>query len=181
MYQHFGLLSALTLFIGLLFIIKNWPYGVDHTFSQHVARHNSAIIYYIFLFGLTLPILLIFFFRWFIPTFELTRWFGVLVLGVSAAQFACTLVPETGGIKSTIHRGLAFLSADTLVPMLLILVFNSYVSALGKVVSVLALSMMIAIIYVMVKNNAKHRYLLFLQSTYFSVFFLAILTITYTS
>lgn len=181
MIKHLGLLSAVILFLGLLYVVRKWPYGVNHTFSQHVARHKSAIVYYAVLFCLVLPLLLLFFFGWFIPYFDMTVWFKVCISVSALLQLLCTFVPEVGGIKSTIHRGLAFLSADFLLPATILISLNDNISPIGKAIAAFAAIIMTSVIIVMLTNKAQHKYLLLLQSLYFGVFFLAFLIPAYTS
>lgn len=86
------------------------------TFSQHVALHRSAVLYYIGLFTVVLPLLAIFLLGWFMPTFHLSWWFGFFVVVACTTQYACTFVPETGGRKTRYHRLLAGISAVSLLP-----------------------------------------------------------------
>lgn len=181
MVKHLGLLSTALLTSGLLYVINKWPYGINRTFSQHIARYRSAIHFYFSLFAITLPILLVFFYGWFIPNFKLSIWFTILISLAAVFQLGCTLIPQSGGNKSKWHRALAFLSADMLLPAIIILAFNSALSPFATAVSVFASVGMLLIIAVMVKNNAEHKFLLLLQSGYFAMFFAAILAATYTS
>lgn len=177
--RHLGLLAFMLLVVGLTFVVTKWPYGINRTFSQHVARHKTAVYFYIVFFVVVLALLLSFFLGWFIPTFSLGLSFTLLVVGSAAFQFACTLVPETGGTKSKIHRYLAFVSADLLLPAVIIMAFTDAFSAFSKITSLIMATIMSAIIIVMVKNNAEHKYLLILQAVYFLAFFIAVLVSTY--
>jgi hypothetical protein len=126
-----------------------------------------------------MPLLLLFFIKWFIPEFNLSALFTRLVIIASLAQLGCTLVPEIGGAKSTIHRLLAFISAFCLLPALFIIALTSSVDMSGKIISALGCVVMLGIITILVRNKAEHRYLLLLQSAYFLVFFTTILVVTY--
>ena len=64
MYKHLILLVTLITVIGLSIVLKVWPDGINRTFSQHVARHKASIIYYILLFSIILPLLLLYIFKW---------------------------------------------------------------------------------------------------------------------
>ena len=165
-------------------MLKLWPYGKDHTFSQHVARHKSAILYYIGLFAVVLPLLLLFIFNWFVPTFNPPLVFGYLIVLAAAAQFACTLVPETGGRKTTAHQMLAYLAADCLLPVTFIIALLTTVSSIARIIAVVSSLVMVSIIGIMVwayfKNHGRHKDLLILQSVYFAVFFITLLITTYT-
>lgn len=181
MTKHLFAISAVVLLLGLTAVVRLWPHAINRTFSQHVARYKKAIIFYSVIFCLVLPLMIIFFFKWFIPYFSLNIWFAACIVCASGLQLACTFIPEVGGTKSVIHRGLAFLSADFLLPALILLAFSSAVSSVGRASAVLASAVMATVIAIMLVNKAEHKYLLVLQALYFTAFFLVILVTTYVS
>ncbi len=182
-YQHFITISAIATVMGLIAVLKLWPYDKEHTFSQHVARQKSAIIYYIGLFIVILTLLLLFIFKWFIPTYNPPQAFSYLILLAAITQFACTLVPETGGRKTTIHQMLAYFSADCLLPTTVIIALLPTVSNIARIIAGLSSLVMTMIIGAMVwayfKNHGYHKNLLLLQSVYFALFFCSLLFATY--
>lgn len=184
-YKNLILLVSLIAAIGLLIILKLWPYGAHRTFSQHIARHRAGIIYYILLFLIILPLLLLYIFKWFIPTFQPPALFGVFIILSTVSHFACTLVPETGGRKTTIHQMLAYLGADCLLPATFLITLTPSISFAGRIVAAISSMAMAIIIATFVKtyakNNGEHKYLLILQATYFALFFATLLTATYST
>lgn len=180
-YQHFGLVAFIILVLGLTFVLLKWPQSKQLTFSQHVALHKSAILYYIALFSVVLPLLLLFFLNWFVPTFQLPVWFTVFVVASAVAQYLATLIPEVGGWKTQYHQSLAGISAICLLPPLLMLIISPSVASAAKLITALCLSLMIGIIYLVAKGRGKHSHFLILQATYFAAFFSAILFVNYTS
>lgn len=178
-YRHFGLLATALLVSGLLFVVYRWPQGRHKTFSQHVALRRSSIIYYSLLFLIVLPILLLFFIKWFTPHFGITPWLNVLVIFAALFQFACTLVPEIGGRKTSWHRALAGLSALLLMPSLALLLAYPTITPLSKGLIALALLAMLGCMYVVVRAKASPRNFLLIQSVYFSSFLLPIMFISY--
>lgn len=130
--KYLGLISIITLLAGLWFVVRKWPQGKHLTFSQHVAQHKSATVYYFFLFAVTLPLLNIFFVKWFTPTFNLPIWFNVLAIAASVFQIACTLVPELPGWRTRWHQALAGASAVMLLPLPIILVSSSNIGIVDK-------------------------------------------------
>src|SRR5882672_4665850 len=102
--QHLGLLTVLLLIVGLTFTVTTWKGGVHLTFSQHVARKRSSKIFYSLLFLITLPILMLFFYAWLVPTKNLPNsflWFSTIAV---LFQIICTWIPEEGGRKTVVHR-----------------------------------------------------------------------------
>lgn len=66
------LLAAIVILLaGLMTLVVRWPLGVKKTFSQHAAVRLSLRIYYSVIFGITLPLLLVFFVGWFVPVLRL--------------------------------------------------------------------------------------------------------------
>jgi hypothetical protein len=178
-YKYLGLLSVCLLLCGLVFVIMRWPQGKHLTFSQHVAKQKQSIIYYSVLFCITLPLLLLFFVGWFSPTFNLPVWSNIFVIASSATQIACTLIPEVGGWKTKYHRALAGISAICLIPALLFIALTSQINNLSKVLAMLGVIIMLGIIIALIRNGGKHSHFLILQSAYFAVFFIPVLTAAY--
>lgn len=178
--MNFGLIAAVITIIGLVFLVYKWPKGKEYTFSQHAAAHKSATIYYSALFAVMLPVLLLFFVEWFIPTFTLPLWFTIFIILSAVTQFACTLVPENGRLKSKYHRFLAFSSAILLLPAMLIMIVSRNITPAMTVLTITMMGIMVGITVFLSSVKGTHRNLLFLQTSYFACFFVAILGITYT-
>lgn len=168
-YAYLGLVSIITLVIGLAFIVVKWPLDRHHTFSQHVARQRVSIYYYVALFSVVFPPLLVFFYRWFAPTFNLPNLFLVLVTISCVLQLACALVPETGGWKSNLHRLLAGSSAVMLPPSLGVLLLS--VPDGHNLIIAIASAVMLAVIAYVILNKGHPRNFLVLQTVYFLSFF----------
>lgn len=179
-YKYFGLLAVIILVSGLAFVALKWPEGRHLSFSQHVAKHKGRIIYYSILFAVALPLLLLFFLGWFIPTFNLSFWFGLFIVASSVTQYACTLIPEAGGWKTRYHRLLAGASAIFLIPALFTLLLSNSIEIVAKLVIFVSLAIMLGVIFQLAKNKGQHHQFLLLQSAYFIAFFVPILLIAYT-
>jgi hypothetical protein len=178
-YKYFGLLASLILLSGLLFIIWRWPQGKHLTFSQHVATQRHTILYYVLLFSIVLPLLLLFFINWFVPTLKLPILFTIFIVISSITQYVCTLIPEVGGWKTKYHRMLAGVSALFLLPPLGLLIISDSVLISGKCLALAGVLTMLSIVYVLMRGKGEHRYFLLLQSGYFAAFFVPVLLISY--
>jgi hypothetical protein len=177
--KHLGALAVIILVFGLSFVALQWPRGKHATFSQHVAVHKHAVLFYNLLFTISLPLLIVFFTGWFVPTRHLSLWFTVSIVAASILQYIVTVIPEIGGWKTRLHRILAGLSALFLLPPVVMLLFLQPSNAIVQLVILASLLMMTSIIAVISINQAKHSHLLFLQAGYFTAFFLAIMVATY--
>jgi uncharacterized membrane protein len=176
-YKFLGLLAVFILAAGLAFIVIKWPKSIHATFSQHVAVRNQSTVYYVALFGVVLPLLLLFFTKWFIPEFELSVWFGVFIVVSMGAQFLCTLIPEVGGWRSTYHRLLAGISGILLIPALALTLVPDNIAVQDKALTSLGLCVMLLIVLIVTVRKGKPRYFLLLQIAYFTAFFVPILNI----
>jgi hypothetical protein len=177
--QHLGLLTLLILIVGLTFTVTLWRGGLHLTFSQHAATSRWAKIFYALLFLVTLPMLMLFFVAWFIPTNNLPNaflWFATIA---SIFQIVCTWFPEDGGRKTTIHRVLTAISGIALLPLMVILAISTNISMNIRNAAWIGLLAMIALLCIALRNQKGYRYTLFLQIGYYTIFFIIILLVTY--
>lgn len=149
------------------------------TFSQHAAQHRSAIIYYFLVFTVVLPLLLLFFVGWFVPTFHLSPLFSIFISIAALFQYSVVIIPEVGGWKTTYH---VFGSAVSGIFMLLslgVILFANSVGSVSKAITLVSALVMICILFVGAKNKIRHPNLLVLQASYYAAFFAAVLAMTY--
>ena len=150
------------------------------TFSQHAATNRASKLFYSLLFITTLPILYLFFSAWFVPAKHLLSaflWFaGISVL----FQILCTLVPEEGGTKTTIHRILTGVSGVALLPLMLIMATSAHISVAGHITAWAMLCVMVFLLGIALRNQKGYHYALLLQISYYAAFFITILVSTYT-
>ncbi len=176
-----GAVAVLILVFGLTILALRWPQGIHATFSRHAAAQKKTIIYYIVLFLLALPTLLVFFITWLVPALHLSKWFIVLAVTSMVLQHAVTLIPEIGGWRSKWHGILTACSALLLIPMLFLIIIAPIGTTGSKLISVACLVVMASIVtyQLLIADKQKLRYLLFLQAGYYGAFFTAMLTVTY--
>lgn len=180
MYKNSILLALAILIPGLIFVTLHLPQGGIHkTFSQHVALKKSSIYYYFALFLIVLPILYLFFAKYLVPTLNLPD----VALGLIAlscfTQLTCTIVPETGGLKTRIHLILAGVSALSLTLVLLYVLVSDNVSGFDKSIVAICNFLMISIAGFVIFWKKSILPALLLQAGYFALFFIAILFVTY--
>lgn len=179
MTKYFGLVSFLILVCGLLFTVVRWRGGLHMTFSQHVARSRSSIIYYSLLFAVALPLLYLFFTHWFVLEFKLPSWFSVFVTISVVMQFLCTLIPEVGGWKTLVHRVLASISGVTLLPLMIMLIIMPDIPSSAMIfvgISFVGMMILLAMAFV---HQKGYKYSLLLQIGYYALFFASVFLIAY--
>ena len=179
-YKYFGLLAFIILVIGLIFVIYRWPAGKHLTFSQHVALQKQSIIYYIILFSIALPLLLLFLVGWFQPTFQISPWFNVFIVLSAIGQLLATLVPETRGWKVKFHRFISGMSGVFLIPMLVLMLSSDQISVSGKIITLFGIITMACVIGVlMISKKEMFTPSYIHQSIYYGGFFIPILAVSY--
>jgi len=177
--QHLILLIIILLAVGLAYVPLRWPGGLHMTFSQHVAAHHWSKIYYALLFLTILPLLLLFIVVWLVPERGLPNsfiWFATIAV---VFQIACTFVPETGGRRTIIHRILAAISGIAMMPLVVMLIVDQYLSFLARVVAFVVLILMLTLLSVALMYQKGYNKALLLQIGYYIGFFIAILVATY--
>jgi hypothetical protein len=179
MLKHILIPTLLVLFSGLFYLPRKWPKGKNYSFSQHAATNRASILFYIALFSFTLPPLLIFFFEWFVPTFDMPLLFGLSIALACFGQFGCTLVPEVGGKMTMWHWLLAIGGALCLIPGLAVLIFTDHIPRSGRGLSAVGLIVMIRLVYMMLRDKGVHSHFYMLQALYYGAFFAPIIYITY--
>jgi len=177
--QHLGLLTILLIIAGLTFTVTKWKGGLHLTFSQHVARNRSSKIFYSLLFMVTLPILMLFFADWLVPTRSLPSaflWFSAIAI---LFQIACTWIPEEGGRKTVVHRILTTISGVALLPLMVIIASSTNLSITVRCAAWIGLLVMIVLLSIALSHQKGYRYALLLQVGYYAAFFIVILMVTY--
>ncbi len=177
--QHVLLFDIVLLIAGLTFTVRKWKGGMRMTFSQHAATNRASKIFYSLLFIVTLPMLIVFFAKWYVPTNNLPDIFLWLAVVSAVFQILCTWVPEVGGTKTVIHRVLTAISGVALLPLIVIIGCSSQFSTLERSVAWTALAAMVTLLGIALKNQGGYRYALLLQIGYYAAFFVVILVSTY--
>jgi hypothetical protein len=149
------------------------------TFSQHVARKRSSTIFYSVLFMTTLPLLMVFFAAWLVPTKNLPNEFLLFATIAIVFQIACTWFPEEGGRKTVIHRILTAISGISLLPLMVILATATDLSITVRNTAWTGLFVMVVLLGIALRNQKGYRYALLLQIGYYATFFIVILMATY--
>ena len=177
--QHLLILVIALVIIGLTFTVTKWPGGMHMTFSQHAATSRWSKIYYALLFLATLPLLMWFFFDWFVPNRSLPHaflWFaGVAIV----FQIICTWVPEEGGMKTKVHRSLTGISGIALLPLVIMIATAATLSTPVRVTAWIGLATMVVLLMIALRNQKGFRWALPLQAGYYAVFFIILLAATY--
>src|SRR3989344_1095390 len=173
-------IATILLICGLYFLTKRWPISIDTTFSQHAATNRQSYVYYIVLFVVTLPLLVIFFGHWFVPTFHVSKMFLLLFFTSCVTQILCTLFPEKGRWRIP-HQILAGVSAILLVLCMSMLSTAIAIPLVFQLIFIVGLICMLTIIVITALQGAKLKRKMIFQIVYYVAFFIPVLAITYIS
>lgn len=149
------------------------------TFSQHAATSGWSKIFYALIFLVTLPMLMLFFVDWFVPTKNLPSTFLWFAAIACLFQILCTWFPEEGGRKTVIHRILTGISGVSLLPLIAIISTSKNLSITIHNTAWLALLTMLTLLGIALSHQKGYRYALLLQIGYYAVFFIVISITTY--
>lgn len=177
--QSLVLLSLALLIIGLTYTALELPGRLSKTFSQRVADNKIAEVLYSILFICALPLLYLFFSRWFVPKNHISHLFLLFAAVAVIFQISCTWIPERGGRMTVIHRSLTGISGIALLPAVFIIATTHSISATLRYTVWVVLGLMIILLTVALANQKGFRYALLLQVGYYALFFAAILLVTY--
>jgi hypothetical protein len=177
--KQLGIVAISLTWIGLVFLIRKWKGNVSMTFSLHAAQYKISQTYYLVLFSIVLPLFGAFMYGWFIPQYHLPFLFGLLMAVALGGNYIAALVPETKGKNVPIHRNSAFLAADCLVPLLLIITFSPHFPEVVRFLAGISAAYQLIGIVILYPTKGYHPKVLPLQASYVASFHLTIVAATY--
>ena len=150
------------------------------TFSQHAARHSSAILFYRVLWAITLPMFYWFMMNSFYDKLQLGFLFQLLLSGASLGMIGAAAVPETTGWRVPIHRYAAYGMAYLMCPIVFVITVQGKVNSGARIVLWgIALWMLSGVIRSLIEKRTHGDRTLLYQATYIALFHIAILTAYY--
>lgn len=177
--KQLGLITFLIVWAGFLFLTRKWKGNAAMTFSQHAAQTKASQLYYFALFLVSLPLLIVFLFGWFIPYFHTPFIFGLIAAFAMTGMMVAATIPETTGKKVVVHRYAAFLMAVCFVPLLIIISLSSHFSDVVRFIALLSAAYQLFGIVLLHPTKGYHPKVLPLQASYIAVFNLTIIAATY--
>jgi hypothetical protein len=176
--ESYLLYSLTFMVIGLLGLLVWKGFAPDRTFSQKAATSTLSIWYYIVLFAVALVPLYLFFADYFIPLLGLSSVFHAGMFVSLLCQFVCTLLPERGSTVLA-HRIVTGISGILLLPLLAMVGLSQTITQTENIVTFACVTVMSALLVVGLMSQKGHRYALLLQVSYYVLFFVPIILITY--
>ena len=173
--QYLGLTSVIWLTFSLIVMFLLWPPEMPKTLSQNAARKRSSIIYYGVVFGIFLTPFTFFMLGWLVPQLSLGVVFSSVYLLGLLGQVIALIVPETKGVKVSIHHAAAFTMTLSLMVLTGVLALSPQIVGLQHWLSIVALSWMAFSWVMFIFVNRTHKYSLVFQLLYSYLFLILVI------
>lgn len=169
MIHIFFFTPLIVLLLGLVYLVKRWQDGGVHaTFSHHAASTENASRYYVLLFLVTLPFIMIWFVVWLAPQIRLNSASVAMMLVAVVAQIWAATVPERS-LTISRHRAITSLSIAGIIGVTSMVLYASRSWLVG-----FCLVCMLIILGYAASRGDRSRYPLLLQAGFYTMFFMAL-------
>ncbi len=179
LFHHFGLVAFALILVVMSVTLHVW--GKDHatSLSGHAAKQRPS--YLLFLSGLTTAGILFYLFgsHWLAPELRLNAVFAVLLATATILELVTALVPDAGGIKSTIHRVAAWSMAVSMGVLGVLVTVAPGISGIAQVICTLLVSYMGFTIFLFLFVPKTRAHFLIYQGSYVLCFFAVMLVAAY--
>ena len=173
--QYLGLASVVWLTLSLIIMFLLWPPEMSKTLSQNAARKRSSIIYYGIIFGVFLIPFTLYILCWLVPQLGLGAAFIVVYLIGLLGQIIASIIPETTGIKVSVHRTAAFAMTLSLMVLTGLLALTPQIGGLDHWFSVLVFAWMAFSWVLFIFVIRTHKYSLVFQLLYSYLFLILVI------
>jgi hypothetical protein len=180
LFHHFGLIAFGLILLVMTVTLRVW--GRDHalSLSGHAAKQRPS--YLLFLGGLITAGVLFYFFGsfWLAPILGLNAAFSVILAATAVLEVATALVPDAGGIKSTVHRTAAWSMAVGMGVLGVLVTTAPGISGMAQLICGMLVGYMVFafLLFLFVPQTRAH--FLIYQSSYVLSFFIVMLVPAYT-
>jgi len=176
-FRFFGLLSFLTLAVGIGFIIRRWGKVSILSLSKHAARQQESRM--IFAVSLTLSIVLfgLFGFGWLVPALQLGVGYGVLLGLALGCALVAGLVADAGGWQGRVHGVTAWTMAVCMPLLIGGLLIAPRVGVAAKFFLAIILSYLVFDWVLFTFARWSRKFFLIFQASYVLCFYLAMLLV----
>lgn len=179
LFHHFGLIAFVLFLLVMMVTLRVW--GRDHalSLSGHAAKQRAS--YVLFLSGLTAAGVLFYLFgsQWLAPTLQLNVFFSVLLAAAAILELLTAAVPDSGGIKSKIHRFAAWSMALCMGVLGILVTIAPSMYGWAQTVCAVLVAYMIFTLFLFLCVPKTRAHFLVYQSSYVLSFFIVMLAPAY--
>jgi hypothetical protein len=178
-YKNTGAIALSIFWLAVLVIIRLRKGEKAKSISEYVASAKKIAV----LFGgvalVSTVLLVLFFVKWFTPTFQLGILFNLVVVTMLLLFAVAGLVPDTKGIQHKIHINAAVMASLLLLPAMLLMIINDYISQVARMFTILASFTMLYAGYKFAASRHTQNQLLVYEAVYFLCFDVSVLMAAY--
>lgn len=178
-YKHLGPVALGVFWICTGFLVWRFKLGKSTSISGHVAANKTASIAFGIVSLLVMPFLIIYFLKWFTPTFHFNWAFNLIIIAIWLLYFVAGVVPDTKDLAHQIHVKTALIASVLLVPAMVFMIANNHIGTFARIFMVIGLIMMFVSGRELRKSNYSSDKFLIYQAVYFLSFDLSIIFATY--
>jgi hypothetical protein len=179
-YKNAGALALGIFWFAVIAITRLRKGEKTRSISEHAASTKRIAIVFGGVALVSTVLLILFFVKWFTPTFQLGLLFNLVVVTMLLLFGVAGLVPDTKGIWHRIHINAAVLASLLLLPAMIMIIFNDHISHIARTFTVLATLLMFYVGYRFTASRHTQNQLLVYEAIYFLCFDLSVLVATYT-
>ncbi len=179
MFAYLGLILVGITWLAGAFMLTKWRGENRPTISRHASSTKGA--YWLFLALLVGggSVFYVWLVDWFAPHLQLGTVFKSVLTLVILCQIVTAVVPDIGERRKLVHHLAASIMCVLYIPLATLILTSSRLSLLARIVVVVAAAyMVVALVWVVILNRNRDRFLLF-QTLYVMIFQSAILTAAY--
>jgi hypothetical protein len=171
-----GVISILLTWLAIGFILLVTTRDLTMSVSHHAALEKRNYFIFCVLMTISLGLMGMFMYCWFIPTFALPMIFGVIVGVAILLELITTWIPLTEGWKYTVHQSCSYAVA-ALIPFLAIfMVLSPRISTISLYACLAMLGVMSYLTYLFVFVKSARQHYLVYQNVYVAAFHISILS-----
>ena len=177
--QHLELMAVIVTIVSVYLLLSNTKLRLDNTLSEHAARSKKlsrnfaiaeisiAVLYFLYITF------------WLAPTYSLS-WIIIVIAYLGSIGFiVAALYPLNNKANEVFHNTGAYALGISVLLLMPVLVSISN-SPLSYIVVVFSLLMLGLFIYGLTESEFHKKYILIFQTSYFAMFHVSLLLITYT-
>ncbi len=181
-FKFVGLVACALFICAILFVLAKVPTNPAWSLSKHAASRRAVWLVYESILSLGVVLFYIFFTQWFIPEFNLSIVFWVIITAIVSLQLVGNWLPDKNdsSLSARLHVLLYSLSGALFPVLLGLIALSPIFSLFSRVFAWIAIATSITFMLLFLLIKQTHAKFLWYQISYFLLFLTTILSAAYT-
>lgn len=179
-YKVFGPISVIITGLAIAIMMYKWRGDKNMLISDNAAVNRSSYLFMLTVQSITLPMLLLFWAKWLVPTLELPSFFTILAGLACLGLLVAAWIPAAKGWKHKVHGLFAYGAAALVPPMLVMLYLSPKISLLARYMALAVFFYVLVVIAIFTVFKGRVGKYFYLQTGYIFLFALTTLVAAYT-